>query len=87
LLLSTGDNFRTEMMHVSVGREATVTGTICTTRRETVMPAFRDSCKGELIVTEIYTLGISDVVKESGDTTSRANNNMWDKNRFIRTPN
>lgn len=51
-----------------------------------VILLLRVSLIGALMVTEIYTLGISAVVKENGDTTNRANNNMWDHNLFITSP-
>lgn len=70
----------------SGGRETTATDSDLPTRCATVMLFFLDSCMGAFMVTEIYILGISDVVKENGQTTSRENNNMWENNNFISSP-
>lgn len=73
-------------MRVAMEREPVINGTACTTRRETVIPAFSVSWTGELTVTRISKFGISAVEKETGDITSSANNTMWDKNRFMKSP-
>jgi len=69
------------------GRRKTATdGGNFAIRWATVIRFLRDSCSGALMVTEIYTLGISADVKEIGDTTRSANNNMWDHHLFIPSP-
>jgi hypothetical protein len=79
-------NTGSEMIDESGGRKTTTDGGNFAIRWATVILFLRDSCSGALMVTEIYTLGISADVKENGDTTRSENNNMWDHHLFITSP-